>query len=504
MFFWKRKKSSTGLSSSLEQALAVFKKLLTNDGTIVYRMFQTAGPHPRECALIYAENMIKHEFLSHYVLLPLMESALPRKLSGPPLARYLAEGVIPSDGVEFKGDYQELAHAAVSGSGVILVDGCNLGIVVAAQGWAKRQVTEPKSESVVRGPRQGFAEDLGVNIGLVRRIIRSPQLKIEYKELGEQTRTKIAIVYVQDIASQLLIDEVLRRIEEIEIDAILESGYIEELIQDSPRCPFPTIGHTERPDVVAGKILEGRVAVLVDGTPFALTMPYLFLESFQANEDYYHHWIAASFHRFLRYICFGISTITPAFYLALITYHPQLIPTNLVLSISAARKNVPFPGLVEVILMGLIFEILREGGVRLPQPVGQAISIVGAIVLGDAAVGASLVSAPMIIVVAITGIAGFVVSPLYDTAVLIRLFLALAAAFLGLYGLIFGIIGIVLQLASMKSFDVPYLSSLTAFRLKDLKDTTTRLPWWSMVLRPRNLSQKNRKRLQGRTGKSSE
>ncbi|HBG09793.1 MAG TPA: spore germination protein, partial [Firmicutes bacterium] len=195
-----------------------------------------------------------------------------------------------------------------------------------------------------------------------------------------------------------------------------------------------------------------------------------------------------------------ITTSTPAIYIALISYHPQLIPTNLVVSISASRKNVPFPGIVEVILMGLVFEILREGGVRLPRPIGQAISIVGAIVLGEAAVSASLVSAPMIIVVGVTGVAGFVNPALNDIAVLIRLLFVFLAAGLGLYGYVFGTIAIVLLLSSMESFGVPYLSTMTTIRPQDIKDTVVRVPWWQMRLRPRYLATKDRQRLQRRTG----
>ncbi|HKM42818.1 MAG TPA: spore germination protein, partial [Limnochordia bacterium] len=252
-------------------------------------------------------------------------------------------------------------------------------------------------------------------------------------------------------------------------------------------------------DKVAAKILEGRVAVLVDGTPFALTMPYLFVEAFQANEDYYHHWLAATFHRIIRYSSFFLTTCTPALYLALVAHETQLVPMNLAISIAAARKNVPFPAMVEVIVMGFVFEVLREGGVRLPRPVGQAISIVGAIVLGDAAVGASLVSAPMIIVVGVTAVAGFVVAQLNDAAALIRLFLVLASAVLGLYGFLLGIMAIMIQLAAMKSFGVPYLSSFISLSAQGAKDTVLRAPWRRMIMRPRQLSEKNRKRMQSKS-----
>lgn len=507
MFFWKRPKGDQEktrevdrLSTSLETNVKWLKSnLFVDDDTIVYRHFKTKEPQARQCVLIYANDMTKHEFLSDYIVRPLMMNSMPKELHGQALIRHMTEQVIQSDATTISTDYAKVAENVVGGAGALLVEGCNLGITVDAQGWEKRSVTEPQSESVVRGPRQGFTEELGVNISLVRRKIKSPKLKVRLMDVGLQTRTQVAVLYIDGIATKELVDEVLQRIERIETDAILESGYIEEFIRDHPNCPFPTIGHTERPDKVAAKLLEGRVAVLVDGTPFALTMPFLFVEVFQANEDYFHPWLAGSFHRILRYVSFFLTTSTPGLYIALVTHHPQLIPMNLAISIAAARKNVPFPAIVEVTLMGLIFEILREGGVRLPKPVGQAISIVGAIVLGDAAVSASLVSAPMIIVVGVTGVAGFVVSKLNDTAVLLRILLVFTSSVLGLYGFLFGIMGVLLQLAAMKSFGVPYLSSLTSLTVQASKDTIVRLPWWRMIMRPRHLAGKNRERLQSQS-----
>ncbi|NMA61919.1 MAG: spore germination protein [Firmicutes bacterium] len=505
MFFWKRFKSEpkiqskgTALHPSLAANLQRFKEdIFANDDTINYREFKTRGPQSRACLLVYAENMAKRETLSDYLVRPLIQCALPVRLKDRAIIDYLASSVIQNDQVQIQSDYQELAQSILSGRGVLIVDGCTVGIVVMAEGWPKRTVSEPISESVVRGPRQAFVEELGENIGLIRRKIKNSKLKAQYLQIGVQTYTSMAIMYIEGIAAPSLVEEVFKRLETIHLDGVLDSGYIEDFIQDSPNCPLPTIGSTERPDIVAARLLEGRVAILVDGTPFVLTVPSLFLEAFQANEDYYKNWLVASFDRFLRYLCFFLTIATPALYVSLINYHPQLLPTELILSISSARTNVPFPALVEAVAMLLLFEVLREGGVRLPQPVGQAISIVGAVVLGDAAVSANLVSAPMIIVVGVTGVASFVVPRLQDPAILIRFIFLFLASILGLYGVVFAFIGFFLQLASMESFGVPYLSSLTSFSAGDLKDTVVRVPWWLMRRRPKFLAPKNRVRLRG-------
>lgn len=483
---------STILSNSLERNLRILKEdVFRDDDTIIYREFATEHPRPRRCVLVSADGMTDHVFLSDYVIQAVMYTPIPPRLVGEELVDFLIKTVIVGDEVKADQYISGIVDAILDGDGVLLVEGCAQGIIINSRGWPKRTITEPASESVVRGPREGFTEALTVNISLIRRRINTPMLKFQYLYLGEQTQTKVAITYIEGVASPAIVQEVLKRVDEIEIDGIIESGYIEELIRDSPLCPFKTVGHTERPDVVAAKMLEGRVAILVDGTPFVLTVPYIFVEAFQANEDYYKHFAIASVDRLIRYFCFFITTSTPAIYLSLITYHHQLIPTELILSISAARKGVPFPAVVEIFTMGLLFEILREGGIRLPRPIGQALSIVGAIVLGDAAVSAQLVSAPMIIVVATTGIAGFAVPQLYGAAILTRLILALLSSVLGLYGFFFGVIGLFIQLSSMRSFGVPYLSSMQSDEFQEVKDTAIRSPWWVMRLRPPWIGKKN-------------
>lgn len=504
MFFWNRLTGQAEqsrrevLKNSLQENLRRFKEdYFHNVETVMYREFRTAPPRARDCALIYMDNMVKHESASDYILRPMMNTGLPPRLRGKELAEHVIKTIVLADGVNTQSGHGELAEAILSGTVVILIDNCDVGITIDAKGWEQRGVTEPPSENVVRGPRAGFTEDLGVGLALLRRKIKCPSLKVKYLEVGTETRTKVAVTYLQDVANEELVDEVLGRIEEIEIDGILDSGYIEELIRDAPYSPFPTMGNTERPDVVAAKILEGRVAILVDGTPFALTAPHFFMENFQANEDYYKNWLAASFQRILRYICFFLTTSVPALYLALVTYHPQLIPTELVLSISASRKAVPFPAIVEIVAMGLMFEILREAGIRLPQPVGDAVSIVGAVVLGEAAVVANLVSAPMIIVVGITGIAGFATPMLHGPTILIRFTFVLLASILGLYGYLFGLVGLLIHLATIHSFGAPYLTGYTSFRPQEAKDTAIRAPWWWMLLRPKFLASRNRVRLRG-------
>jgi spore germination protein KA len=277
---------------------------------------------------------------------------------------------------------------------------------------------------------------------------------------------------------------------------VLESGYLEEFIEDNPYSPFPQVVHTERPDRVTASLLEGRVAILTDGTPFALIVPAEFITLMQSPEDYYERYMVATAIRWLRYIGFAMSLLLPSLYIAITTFHQEMIPTRLLISLAAAREGVPFPALVEALMMEFTFEALREAGIRLPRAVGQAVSIVGALVIGQAAVQAGIVSPLMVIVVAITGIASFM-NPAFNIALTMRLMrfpLMLLAATLGLFGVMVGILAILIHLAGLRSFGVPYLSSLAPLHTKDLKDVAVRAPWWAMDNRPAETAKLNRRR----------
>lgn len=323
---------------------------------------------------------------------------------------------------------------------------------------------------------------------LIRKRIKNPNLKFKLRTFGVQTKTRAFICYIEGIANPKIVEELNKRLDSIEIDGVLDTGYIEELIKDSPYSLFNTIGHTERPDVVAGKLLEGRIALVLDGTPVALTLPHIFIEFFQASEDYYENFYFASFNRLLRIISFIMTITIPAAYVALITYHQELIPTNLLLSISAARQGVPFPSIVELLGLLIVFEILRETGTRMPNYIGEALSIVGALVLGQAAVEARFVSAPMVIVVALAGITGLMTPKLEGTVIILRIAFLLMAAILGLYGITFGISLVLIHLFSIRSFGIQYMSHTSILDYKELQDVTIRAPWWHMKFRPKSMA----------------
>jgi spore germination protein KA len=346
-------------------------------------------------------------------------------------------------------------------------------------------------EKVLRGPKEGFNESIMTNLSLIRRKLKTPDLKFKFREIGVRSKTRICICYIETLANDEILKELEARLDKVDMDIVASSNYIEELIKDCPLSPFKTIGNTERPDVVAAKLAEGRIAIAVDGTPTVLTLPYVFLEYFQSAEDYYDNYYFSSINRLLRCLGEFFTSSIPAIYVAIITYHQEMIPTPLLLSISSARQGVPFPTIIEAIILLFIFEIIREASMRMPTPMGQSISIVGALILGQAAIEARLFSAPMVIVVAATGITGLLNLKLKGATLIIRLILLLLSAFMGLYGYIFGVIGHLIYLFGMSSFGVPYMLEYGSINPVDLKDTFIRAPWWYMILRPKQIAAKN-------------
>ncbi|MEK4439243.1 spore germination protein [Paenibacillus sp. FSL K6-2862] len=390
-------------------------------------------------------------------------------------------------------DKNQLLVSVLEGQAVILVGEGNTVFTVSIGGGARRSVEEPTSQTVLRGPKEGFTEDISTNMALLRRILRTPDLRFDPQTIGEYTKTKVSVAFIQGIAEPEVVREVKKRLLSIETDSILESGYIEEFIQDGVYTPFPTLMNTERPDAVAGGLLEGLVAIIVDGTPFVLLAPVTFFRFFISSEDYYQRYDIASFLRIIRFSSFLVALLLPSIFIAVTTFQQEMLPTTLLISLAAQRENTPLPALIEAFLMELTFEVIREAGVRMPRAIGPAISIVGALVLGQAAVQAGLVSAAMVIVVSFTAISNFVMPAINMAAAvrLLRFSLMLLAGSLGLFGILAGLVPILVHLVSLQTFGVPYLLPAAPFKLQNMKDFVLRFPWWSMRTRPALISQMN-------------
>ncbi|MGM7721591.1 spore germination protein [Metabacillus sp. Hm71] len=468
------------LSDNLADNENKFRSVYKDCSDVIFRPFFIGGKD--KAILIYIDGLSNIEEIDDNVLSPLMQNTEEQFHD---VNSLIEKRISVSDVKEIK-TFFECIHEISLGNPVILVDKRKTGFSLGLSKWEKRSVEEPSAEMVVRGPREAFVETLRVNTSLLRRKIRSPKLKMQSMEVGRYTKTKVVISYMEGIADKTLIEETKNRLSRIEIDGILESGMIEEFIEDNPYSPFPQVLETERPDVVTSNLLEGRVAILVDGTPFSLVVPTTLYSLLQSAEDYYGRFLIGTAIRWLRYLFLVISLLLPSLYVAVITFHHEMVPTTLLISMAASREQVPFPALIEVLIMEVTFEALREAGLRLPKQVGAAVSIVGALVIGEAAVSAGIVSAPMVMVVAITGIASFTI-PRYSASIAIRMLrfpMILLAGTLGLLGIMLGIITIIVHLCTLRSFGVPYLSPMAPMKFRDMKDVLIRAPWWKLNTRP--------------------
>ncbi|MET3698460.1 spore germination protein KA [Bacillus oleivorans] len=479
---------------SLSANLDIIRKRTGNSPDVVFRELKIGRNPEVPIAIVYLEGLSDHKTINDFLIESIMQSkTLQEELAQQDVFEIMKKQVIALGTVTVIHDWNELFSSLMSGQAIIFIDGKGAALCTSTKGGEKRSIEEPSSQVTIRGPRDGFTESIQVNISLVRRRIQNPDLWVESMKIGKVTKTTVSFMYINGIAKDEIVEEVRTRLKRINIDSILESGYIEQLIEDQTLTTFPTTYNTERPDTVAGNLLEGRIAIFVDGTPFVLLVPALFIQFFQSVEDYYGRFDISTALRFLRILMFIISIIAPAVYIAATTFHQEMIPTPLIIAIAAQREAVPFPAFVEALIMEVAFEILREAGIRMPRAVGSAISVVGALVVGQAAVEAGIVSAAMVIIVAITAIANFA-TPSMAMAIsarLIRFLYMVAAATFGFYGVILAMIFQTVHLCSLRSFGVPYMSPLAPMIPSDNDDTIVRVPWWAFRTRPKLMTGEN-------------
>lgn len=473
---------------SLKANEAMIDAILGSSADVKKRPFALGGDSDCPGLVYYIAGLADSKVIELILrsLVVNLKQAHSEKVERPRTADDIVEGLLSNASANSCDQVEEAVTGILTGDTLLLVEGIDQAIVVVSRGWEDRGIEEPASENNVRGPRDGFTESIRTNTAHVRRRIRDPRLRFDEMVIGERSKTDINIAYIEDLVKEGLVEEVKNRLGRIKIDAILESNYILELIEDEPYSPLNTVQDTERPDKVASALLEGRVAIFVDNSPSVLLVPTFFWQFIQASDDYYNHYWVGTFYRFLRYIAFIISLVLPSIYVMLVSFHHEMIPTSLALTIASGREVVPFPVLLEALLMELAFELMREAGIRMPKPVGQAVSIVGSLIIGQAAVQAGIVSPFMVIIVAMTGISSFAV-PSYSSSLAIRILrfpLLIASGTLGLLGFATVFFSIMLHALSIRSFGEPYLTPASPFRARDQRDTLMRMPLWMLDGRP--------------------
>ncbi|WP_093230913.1 spore germination protein [Thermoflavimicrobium dichotomicum] len=488
----------------LEENINFIQTLLGNSGDLVTRQFMIQYDPDVQAAIIYLDELVAKEINHNYVLRPLMKfSEIPHK-KGRDIWDMAYQSLVQAGETKVEEEMKKAIDAILCGDTVLFIDGYAKTMIIGTRGWQTRGISEPRAESVVRGPREGMSETLLFSLGMIRRRLKDPDLRVKMHTIGKRTKTIVSLLYVDGIVEPKIVEEVENRLKRIQIDGILETGYIEEFIQDQTWSPFPQLQNTERPDAVVAHLLEGKVAILVDGTPHALIAPAVFTQFYYSPEDYYERFHIATFLRFVRIISFFVALALPALYIAFVSFHPEMIPSKLQLAMAAGRATVPFPSIIEALMMEMSVEVLREASIRLPGPVGPTIGIVGALVIGDAAVRAGLVSPAMVIVVGLTTISSYA-NPNYNAAISVRLIrfpLMILAAIFGLYGIMLGLMLLLIHLVQLRSFGVPYMAPYAPLNRSDFKDTLIRVPWKWMNKRPSFFHPEDERRQAKKDGES--
>ncbi|MGO4548778.1 spore germination protein [Paenibacillus sp. 2TAB23] len=486
-------KPKKAISEQLQHNLAFLETIFSNSSDIVVRNWNY-GPELKYTACsVYYDSLVQEDTVN-YMKISLQDLVTHEIGPGMDVTPQDIKAFFEHDGVSAKkaavcNDLDILVDEISNGRLVILFDQWDKALSFKAESVETRQVNESVNESVVQGPRESTVENLQKNLGLLRLRLKSPKFKLEMLTAGGETKTTIVYGYIEGRVDGELLAEFKKRIEQVKEVEVLESAYIEQLIEDSTYSPFPQHRYTERTDMAVAGLLDGKIAVLTQGTGGILLCPGLFTEFFQSSEDYYQRTLISTLIRWLRIVAFVIALTLPSIYIALSTFHPELIPTVLLLAILNAREGIPLPAFFEALLMEFFFELMREAGVRLPRPVGSAVSIVGALVIGDAAISAGIASPIMVIVVALTGIASFAI-PQYNIAISLRILrfpLMVSAAILGGFGMMICLIFILLHLCKLRTLGQPYLAPFAPFRLTELRDVIMRASLKTLLRSPRDL-----------------
>ncbi|SFI78052.1 GerA spore germination protein [Paenibacillus sp. UNC496MF] len=475
------------MNGNLEDTLKALEDVMADEYDFIVRRFKVFGRF--EAALIYYSSMNDQSMINHDLMRPLMKKPSDEEdqtIEAKELPDLILNDTLYHSNVNVEGQLNLVVEGILCGNTALLVQGLEQAMLIRTCNIDKRAIDQPATEQVIRGPREGFIELLDTNIALVRYRLQTPELRVRSMVIGRRSKSRVAVCFIEGITNPELLEEVVRRLSVIDIDAVLDSGYLEQYIEDNHYSPFPQVQYTERPDKVAANLLEGRIAIFVNGSPLALIVPTVFNQFYQTVEDYTERFLLMSAIRVARFIALVFSLIFPSLYVSIISFNPELIPTEFAVAVAGGRAGVPWPAVVEVLIIEVSMEVLREATIRLPQQVGGALSIVGVLVVGQAAVAAGFASPITVVIIALTTIGSFA-TPAYNSALALRLLrfpLIIMAGVFGLYGVMIGFILIANHLLSLKSFGVPYLSPLVPGSFQGMKDLVIRAPLSWMPERP--------------------
>ncbi len=501
-----KKNSNPGhpLLRSLERNHSYLKNLFKDCDDIHFRKMKIANTD-LSALVVYVDGMANKDQINADVI-RMLTNLVTEQNTKKITEKVVEERLTSISQVTVLNNFDQAVEGVLSGETLLLVEGIKSAFMLETRQWEGRTVDEPVNEQAIRGPREGFNETLRTNTSLIRRRLKNNDLKIKSYKVGRESKTDVAVVYLANIADENVVNEVKNRISQIDTDSVVETSYIEELIEERTISIFPQMLNTERPDRVVGHLLEGKVAVLVDGSPFALIMPVTMAQFFHSPDDYYNNYIFATFNRSLRFLAFFVATSLPSIYIILTAFRYEMFPRVLVVYVAETRAVLPFSPFAEALIMELTVEFLREATLRLPGPLGQTVGIVGALVIGDAAIQANLVGPLLVIFVALTMLGSFII-PNYSMATTLRVFrfaVLLGTGAFGGFGFVFVWMLIFTHLCNLESFGVPYLQPIAPLKSSEQRDNLYRMPWRWFRRRPIETAAKNVRRQKGVESKDDE
>ncbi len=464
------------ISTDLQDNITYIKQQFGDAFDVKYRKYNTNG---KEIYFIMVDGMCDSLLATEQVVLPIIEANFGDE-KGDKLIHAAADKVSASIDKSITNDIDEAIREAIYGSIIMLTEDAHFAILFGVQGFPKRAVDEPSTEMQERGSREAFVESFKDNVTMIRRRVRNPVFKTQVVEVGSTTKTRACVCYMSDRVDKQMLENVIERLKNSTVDTVLGSGYMQSFLDTKFSSIFSGVGFTERPDVLTAKISEGKICIIVDGTPNALIVPYLFIEHFHSMDDYLKRPYYATFIRILKVASFLFSVFLPGLYVAICTFHQEIIPETMIFGVTGQESRTPLPVMFEALFIHFIYEIVREAGLRMPKSVGHAISIVGALVVGESAVTAGILSAPMLIVVGLTAVSSFVVSTLYEPVAILRFTFIFVGGLAGLYGIMMCFAAVLINAAAINPYGTPFTSPMSPTKIGAFRDLIVRDDWKTM------------------------
>lgn len=459
------------LSADIDENIRNIERIMKNCSDLLLNPFLISDV---KCNLVCLEGMVSTSTITNLILYPLTELQLPENVSGAEVYEHIDKRMLLTTDRGIVTEYGDLIRRLMSGFAVLLVDGTDKAFGFGVQGYAVKGIDEPSSEGNIFGSHEGFTETVRTNMSLVRRRVKSPLLKFELFPVTDLSNVDVIVSYMSDRVPKKLVEDVKKKLKGMKLETVLSNGYIEPFLNNTKLSLFSGVSVTERPDVFCAKILEGRIGVMIEGTPFALILPALFIENFQTLDDYTFRPYYTTFIRWVRYIAFIAAVFLPAVYVAVVTFHPELFNHTMLIILSEAEELAPLPLMVEALIVLIFYEIIREAGVRLPKSIGGAVSIVGGLIIGDAAVSAGVISNPLLLVCAISVTSSFVIPSLNQPVTILRFAAVIAGGISGLFGIALIAALMIVNICSLENAGTPIMSPVSPLTPRAMRDVMLR------------------------------